>query len=591
MKNIEPDLGLGKNSLVILQKRYLWQDQKGNTIETPHEMVKRISRFIASAERSEKLRVEWQKKFEKVMVDMEFWPGTRVLLNAGKPQAQMANCFVFPIEDSIESIFQTLYDSSIIKKYGGGCGFNFSLIRPKGDKVGDTPGIAAGPVALMKFFDDATSVYTQQGRYMSGNMVILNAEHADILEFISSKEKDGLYPFVNISVGASDKFMKAVVEDRKWQLINPRNRQTTTKVDARTILQLGAHCAHKGGDPGMIFLDTTNKGNPMLKGLGPITATNPCGEQPLYPYESCNLGYMNLVSFLLPEEKRKAGKTFDFDRLADSVKVAIRFMDNVVELSWFPVDKITKQVRDLRRLGLGICGWADCLSELEIPYDDTAALKLAEKVMKVVADASHEASFQLGKEKGEFPLCDQSVWAGKKNKPRNVTTNTIPPSSSNAVIWGVSYGLEPSFGLVFQQQNVLGGETITHANSLLKKKLSKYKVKADNLFEKILENHGSIQNIRAIPKHLRESFKTAHDIKYQDHIKMQASFQKHTDNSITKTINMPNSATEEDVMSAYILAWKLGCKGVTIYRDGSKQGQVIQSGTSSNGNEANRKNN
>jgi len=567
-------LKLTENALFLLKSRYLWQDKNGNTIETPLDLIKRVCGFVAKAEKSPELKDYWQKKFEQVMIKMEFWPGTRTLLNAGKEKPQMSNCFVLPIEDSIESIFKTLYDSSVVKKYGGGCGFNFSEIRPAGDIVGDTPGLAAGPVKLMKLFDSASDIYQQQGRYISGNLVALNADHPDILEFISCKEKDGVFPNINISIAATNQFMEAAIKNEKWKLINPRNKEIVTALPAGTILRLAAHYAHKSGDPGMLFLDNINKDNPTLRGMGPITATNPCGEQPLYPYEACNLGYINLTRFIKSDKNVKK-KEFDFEHLRDVCKIAVRFMDNIVELSWFPLIEITNMVRGLRRIGLGVCGWADCLAMLEIPYDDSEAFKLAEKVMKVVSDASHEASLELGEEKGPFPLIEKSIWAKSNRKPRNVTTNTNPPSSNNSIIFNVSFGIEPYFGLVFSQ-HVMGGKIIQNVNNLLLERLEKAHIKIPNLFELINENKGSIQYIKQIPKDIREVFKTTYDINYKDHIKMQAAFQKYTDNSISKTINLPNSATEDDVLNAYIMAWRLGCKGITVYRDGSKANQVVQ---------------
>lgn len=581
MKNVAPDLGLNEKALERLTKCYLWRDEKGNVAETPLGMAKRVAKVMSSVEKTQSQKKRWQTKFEQVMLKKDFWPGTMILLNAGKAQAQFGNCYVLPIDDSIEGIFQALYDSSLVKKYGGGFGCNFSPIRPKGDSVGGIAGLAAGPVKLMRLFDDASGIYIAQNRYMGGNMVMLDTSHPDILEFLSCKEQDGTFPWTNISITASDTFMRAAQANKQWKLINPRDGKTANTLPARTILDLAAHYAYKTGDPGLMFVDNVNRNNPLVKQYGPINCTNLCGELPLYPYEACNLGYINLVNFIRPKEDREQEKPFDYKRLTEVAKIAVRFMDNTVEAASFPVRKINEMVKSVRRLGIGVCGWADCLAELEIPYDSPKALILGEELMKVIADACHEASFELGEEKGAFPLVNKSVWAKTKHKPRNVCTNTLPPSSSNAVIFNVSYSIEPYFGLAYQL-NILDGDTVNTVNETLLRKLKQHHIKIDRLVEQTMKASGSIQKIPGIPNSIKRIFKTTHDIAYSAHIKMQAAFQKHTDNSISKTINMPSSATEDDVRKAFILAWKTGCKGITVYRDGSKQGQVINYGSNNN---------
>lgn len=577
---LDYDLGLSDKAVERLKKCYLWRDEKENVVETPYGLVKRVTKVISSVEKTQSQKKKWQEKFEEVMVNKDFWPGTMILLNAGKPQAQFGNCYVLPIDDSIEGIFQTLYDSSVVKKYGGGFGCNFSVLRPKDDSVGGIPGLAAGPVKLIRLFDDASGIYIAQNRYMGGNMVMLDASHPDIIEFLSCKEQDGTFPWTNISITANDAFMRAVSTGKQWRLINPRTKKVVNTIPARTILDLAAHYAHKTGDPGLMFVDNANRNNPLAKGYGPINCTNLCGELPLYPYEACNLGYINLFNFVVPEEQRGKGKLFDYKRLAEVAKIAVRFMDNTVEAASFPVKKINEMVKSVRRLGIGVCGWADCLAELEIPYDSNRAFALGEELMGAIADACHEASFELGDEKGAFPLVTKSIWAKNKHKPRNVGTNTLPPSSSNAVIFNVSYSIEPFFGLAYQL-NILDGDVVSTVNDTLLRKLKKRNIKTDGLVDKILADSGSIQKIAGIPDSIKKAFKTTQDIDYKAHIKMQAAFQKYTDNSISKTINLPNSASEDDVKKAFVLAWKLGCKGITVYRDGSKQGQVINYGNSS----------
>ncbi|MFH1726788.1 MAG: adenosylcobalamin-dependent ribonucleoside-diphosphate reductase [Pseudomonadota bacterium] len=574
---VKDDIGtLDYNALFILKKRYLMRDENGKTIETPKGMLKRVAKFIAKAEKNAALRKKWEKEFFAIMDNWEFLPGTRVLANAGGKNPQMANCFVFEIDDSIESIFKTLYESSLTKKYGGGCGYNFSRLRPKGDRVGKDAGLAAGPVDIMQMFDTPTSIFRQQGRYESGNMAVLNVDHPDILEFIAAKNDDGILPKTNISVGISDAFMEAVKKDTKWDLINPRTREVVNSINAKAIFELIANYAHRTGDPGILFLNRINEDNPVLKLLGPITATNPCGEEPLFPYESCNLGYLNLQSYIRINSKGKA--EYDFKRLAEVCQVATRFMDDVIDVSWYPVDMQTETIKNrFRRIGVGICGWADVLVDMGLSYDDSEAFVLAEKIMKTIGDSCHKASMDLGVEKGPFGYVKYSSWANSKTKPRNIATNTIPPSSSNAVIFNTSFGIEPYFALAFHQ-NVLGGMRIENICYKLVEVLKREGIEVDNLFERIFEAHGSIKDIQEIPAKIKKLFLTAHEIHWRDHIRMQSAWQKHNDGAITKTINMSSRASVIDFERAYFMAWESGCKGITLYRDQSKADQVIEFG-------------
>ncbi len=573
---VKDDIGhLDYNSLFILKERYLRKDSQGKTIETPKQMLGRVAKAVAKAEKNAKLRKKWEKKFYRLMMEWKFLPGTRVLANAGKNKQQMGNCFVFGIEDSVDSIFKSLYESSVTKKHGGGCGYNFSNLRPKGDQVAGEPNLASGPVQIMHMFDLPTSIFRQQGKYESGNMSILNASHPDILEFIVAKEKDGIMPKTNTSIGASDKFMEAVKKGKKWRLINPRSKKATNTIEASAVFELATTYAHRTGDPGMLFLDHMNEGNPMIDEFGPIQATNVCGEIPLYPYEACNLGYIHLTTFV---EKANNGKAkINYKKLAETAEIATRFMDNVIEVAWFPIKEQDEYVKKLRRIGIGIVGWAEVLVDLKIPYTDPKALKVAEKVMKTIKNACRRASVELGKEKGPFEYIEKSKWKRRKNKPRNIATNTLPPSSSNAVIAETTFSLEPFFALGFYQ-NVLDGERIKHVNKKLEEVLKEEGIVVENLTERIFENHGSVQHIKEIPAKIRKLFLTAHEIHWKDHVKMQAAWQKHIDNAVTKTINMSHDATVDDVENAYMLAWELGCKGITIYRDQSKKDQVIEFG-------------
>ncbi len=571
---IVDDIGLSYNTLYILKQRYLRRNKKGGIIETPKAMLKRVASSLSKVEKNKKLQNKWFKKFHEILVSFEFSPGTRTMTNAGKASAQLANCFVWPMDDDINYIFKILHESTLIKKNGGGCGYNFSKIRPEGDLVNGIPELAAGPVKMIEMFDLMTSLFRQEGKYESGNMAILNADHPDIFNFISAKQTDGYLSKTNISVGITDEFMKAATGGKDWNLVNPRTGGIVNTVNAKSILDLMATMAWQTGDPGIVNFSAINRGtalaNPLLKKKGPIMATNPCGEEPLFPYESCNLGYINFVKFV------KKGK-FDFKRLKQVMAIAVRLMDNVVESSWFPVKEVADAVKNHRRIGIGAVGWAEVLAMLGIPYDSKEALKLAEKVAKTMYSSAFNASCKLAKEKGPFPLVKDSIWANKAKKPRNVALMTFPPSSSNAVICETSFGIEPYFALAYEQ-NVLEGMRLKTVIPLFVEKLKERGIYSDGLIQKIIENHGSIQGIKEIPADIRKVFKVAHDISWQDHIKMQAAFQKWTDNAITKTINMTSSATPSDIRDAYIYAWKLGCKGLTVYRDRTKSNQVFDFG-------------
>lgn len=571
---VTDDIGLSYNTLYILKSRYLKKDEKGNVLETPKGMIERVADFLSSVEKTPEERDKWFKRFFEIMITFDFLPGTRTLANAGLRNPQLANCFVFNIEDDIDQIFETLHRSTLIKKHGGGCGYNFSKIRPEGDSVSGVSGLAAGPVKMMEMFDLMTSLFKQQGKYESGNMAIVNTNHPDIFNFISAKQNDGYLSKTNLSVGITDEFMNAALKGKSWDLVNPRTGEVVNSVDAKSVLSLMAQMAWSTGDPGIINLSAINRGtklaNPLLKKRGPIWATNVCGEIPLYPDESCNLGYFNLPHFV-------GEKGFDFNKLSKMMKTVVRLMDNVIDASWFPVREIEKAVRDHRRLGIGAVGWAEALIKLGIPYDSKEAFDLAEKITKTMYISAFKASCSLAKERGPFPLIGDSIWANAKNKPRNVAFLTYPPSSGNAVICETSYGIEPLFAIAYEQ-NVLGGERFQNINSLFVKTLKEKGINPEKIIQKIIDNHGSVQGIKEVPLNIQKIFKVAHDIDWRDHIKMQAAFQKWTDNAITKTINMPSSVTSDDIQEAFVLAWKLGCKGLTVYRDRTKKDQVINFG-------------
>jgi len=572
------DIGLSYNTLYILKQRYLERDENGQAVETPKEMIERTARFLAKVEKGKSNQEKWYEEFYKIMVSFEFLPGTRTLTNAGKRTPQLANCFVFPINDDIDDIFSVLYKSTLIKKHGGGCGYNFSKIRPEGDIVAGIPNLAAGTVKVIEMFDFMTSLFKQEGKYESGNMAILNANHPDIFNFISAKQQEEYLAKTNLSVGITDEFMKAVIKDKDWDLINPKTGEVVNTVKAKSIFELMAQKAWSTGEPGIVNLSAINKGtklaNPLLKANGPIMATNVCGEIPCYPYESCNLGYLNFTKFI------KEGE-FDFERLRYVIKVAVRLMDNVIDASWFPVKEIDRSVREHRRLGIGCVGWAETLSTLGIAYDSKKGVDLAEKVSEFIYKTAFSQSCKIANEKGPFPLVKDSIWAGRKRKPRNVALITYPPSSGNAVICETTFGIEPYFALAYEQ-NVLDGMRLKNIIPAFTSKLKERGCYSKRLVQKIIDNHGSAQGIKEIPEDLRKVFRVAHDIHWKDHLKMQAAFQKWTDNAITKTINMPSTTTTNEVEEAYLLAWKLGCKGVTVYRDQARKDQVFEFGSKKN---------
>ncbi|MDX1522247.1 MAG: adenosylcobalamin-dependent ribonucleoside-diphosphate reductase, partial [Anaerolineae bacterium] len=504
------DVGLSTNAFYLLKERFLRKSPQGDTIENPSGLFRRVAHALARAELLA-VREQWREKFYEVMVKMEFHPGTRTLANAGTPHQQLANCFVFPLPDTQSDIFKTVQDSAIIKGHGGGCGFNYSTVRPKGDTVRDVPDLAVGPVKLMKLFDMTTTMFRQQGRYESGNMAVLNVDHPDILDFIAAKKQDGSLSMTNISLGVTNKFMEAVIEERPWDLINPRTGEVMRTLPAREIFETACRYAAETGDPGILFLDHINKDNPLRESMGDINATNPCGEIGLYPYEACNLGYLNLTKFLLPESRRTDKLIFDEARLQDVVSVGIRMIDNAISVSWFPITEIQEAVQANRRIGLGVTGWADCLALSGIPYDSEAALALAERLSATMYQAAYRTSVALAKERGPFPNVEHSTWRGLAEQPRNVALLAFPPSGNNAVIFDTSFAIEPYFALAYSE-NILGGVYIHHLNKHLLKALRSANLPTDGLAELIAEHHGSIQHIPWIPADIKTQFKTAHDI-------------------------------------------------------------------------------
>jgi len=566
------DLKLNLNSTKVLAARYLQKSIDGRIIETPKGMLRRVARYISSADshygKNPKLS---EQQFFNVMVSFEFLPNSPTLMNAGTRLGQLSACFVLPIEDSLESIFDTLKHAALIHQSGGGTGFSFSRIRPKGDIVRSTMSIASGPVSFMRIYDSMTETIKQGGRRRGANMAVLDCSHPDIFEFVNSKKDGGLENF-NISVAATDQFMKAVEKDDDYELVNPRTEEVVKTVSAREVFNQICQRAWENGDPGIIFIDRINQMH-SLKKLGKIEATNPCGEQPLLPYESCNLGSINLTKFILADNS-----DFDWDRLRERIHIAIRFLDNVIDLNKIPVKQVEEITRANRKVGLGVMGWAEALIMLGIRYDSEEALRLAEKLMKFIRQESYSASYQLAIERGVYPNFRYAEYPNdiKFKQLRNATLNTIAPTGSISLIAGVSSGIEPLFAISYYRE-ILEGTKLIEINNLFHSISIQRGFYSRQLMDKIARSF-SIQNISEIPRDVRELFVTAYDIDPIWHVKMQAAFQKYVDNAVSKTVNLPFDAKVDDVKNIYLQAYKLGVKGITVYRYGSRKEQVIYFG-------------
>ena len=567
----------------VLKERYLIKDRKGRPIETPDQMCYRVARAIAHAEEefgtSEEKIEKITRAFYELMVRRDFIPNSPTLMNAGVAgdHLQYSACFVLPIEDSIDGIFEAIKRAAIIHKSGGGTGFSFSRLRPKGSVVQSTQGVASGPVSFMHVFDAATNEIKQGGRRRGANMGILRVDHPDIHEFIHCKSEGGITNF-NISVAITDRFMKALMKKKKYDLVDPHTREKAGKEEAEKIFEAIVNEAWKTGDPGVFFIDRANAGpaNPVPS-MGPVESTNPCGEQPLYANESCNLGSINLLHFIKSRRGRRAkniNDRIDWSRLEKTVSWAVRFLDNVIEVNPYPIEDVETATRLNRRIGLGVMGWSDLLFALEIPYGSLRARKLAEKIMKFIHDKAHLASQALAKERGPFPNFDKSIY--KDRAPmRNATLTTIAPTGSISIIAGCSSGIEPAFALAFKHR--ANGRELTFINPIFEKAAKKYRLPS-SLMEKIVEE-GVLGDLKEVPAPLKKVFLTAHEISYKKHILTQAAFQKWTDNAVSKTINFPHEASVDDIHQAYLLAYESGCLGITVFRDGCKDEQVLYSGT------------
>jgi len=570
---MQNQLNLSDNARRVLRKRYLRKDSLGNVIETPEEMFRRVARHIAKAEKKfggDEERVKQIRDiFYTIMTEFKFLPNSPTLMNAGRRLGQLAACFVLPVEDSMEGIFGALRNAALIHKSGGGTGFAFSRLRPKNSTVGTTGGVASGPVSFMKIFNTATEQVKQGGTRRGANMAILKVDHPDIMEFIFSKRENKDLNNFNISVGVTDAFMQAVDQEADYDLIDPRDNKSVGRLNAAHVYNTLVKQAWINGDPGIIFLDRINRDNPT-PALGEIESTNPCGEQPLLPLEACNLGSINLAKFVTANGD---GPMIDYEGLKKLVEISVRFLDNTIQMSKYPLPEITAMVRGNRKIGLGVMGFADMLYQLGIPYNSEAALETAENVMRFIQDTAHDASHNLAEERGVFKNYEQSIFKDQGIKYRNATTTTIAPTGTLSIIAGCSSGIEPLFALSFVR-TVMDNDQLLEVNPCFEKVARERGFYSPELMDRIARQ-GSIRNLQEIPEDTRDVFVTAHDVSPEWHIRMQAAFQKYTDNAVSKTVNLPRDATVDDVRKVYNLAYELGCKGVTIYRDGSKENQVL----------------
>ncbi len=583
----EKDIRLSDNALTVLKRRYLMKDSKGRAIETPRELFIRVAKFIAEADRlygADDSQIDRSaEKFFAAMADLDFLPNSPTLMNAGRPLGQLSACFVLPVGDSMEEIFETNKHAAIIHKSGGGTGFSFSRLRPRNSVVASTSGVASGPVSFLKVYNASTEAVKQGGTRRGANMGILRVDHPDILEFISCKQDTNEVTNFNISVAISDTFMEAVEKGTTYPLVNPQTGKVhivdgkEVSLDARQVFDKIVEQAWRTGEPGIIFIDRMNQFNPTSLSET-IEATNPCGEQPLPPYDSCNLGSINLGHFVRVELPASYSITnpsdgVEWDRLGETIRTAVHFLDNVIDMNKYPIAQIEAQTKKNRRIGLGVMGWADMLIKLRLPYNHEASMSLGEKLMAFIETEARNASSELAKSRGRFPNWEGSIYSREEVVMRNATVTTVAPTGTISIIAGCSSGIEPFYSIVFER-NVMDGTRMLEVNPLFARVATEGGFYSEDLVRQIAAVR-SLSSIEEIPEAARALFLTAADISPEDHIRMQAAFQKHCDASVSKTVNFPESATRDDVRSAYELAYKLGCKGVTIYRDNSRPNQVL----------------
>jgi ribonucleoside-diphosphate reductase alpha chain len=559
---------LSPNALTVLRLRYLAKNERGVAIESPADMFHRVAGDIASAEPLARRR-SLARQFYEAMASLTFLPNSPTLMNAGRPLQQLSACFVLPVDDSLESIFDAVKHQALIHQSGGGTGFSFSHIRPLADRVATTSGLASGPISFMRVFNLSTDVIKQGGTRRGANMGILRVDHPDILDFIALKQRPGEMTNFNLSVGLTDRFMHAVKRNRSYPLINPRTAKPVRRLPATMVFDRLVEAAWQSGEPGVLFLDTINSANPTPH-LGPIEATNPCGEQPLLAHESCTLGSINVARFLTPH---RGGVTIDYERLAAIIPLAVRFLDNVLDRTRFPLTSIETHTKQTRKIGLGIMGFADLLIQLGVPYDTDEALQIADQLMGFIRLHAHRASHQLAQDRGPFPAYKGSRLEATGLRRRNATVTTIAPTGTISILADCSAGIEPLYGISVVH-TVMEEIRLERLHPEFLKRANARGLPLASLRREV-GRHESIQHLSLVPDDLRRLFVTAHDIAPEHHVRMQAVFQRHSDSGVSKTINLPPTATTKDVAASFLLAHELRCKGLTVYRSGSREHQVL----------------
>ena len=565
---------LSANARTVLARRYLLRDDSGEVAETPQQLFTRVATAIAAVEPTAELREAWSRRFRDAMSSLRFLPNSPTLMNAGTGRGTLAACFVLPIEDTLESIMSTARATALVQKFGGGTGFDFSRLRGEGEPIASTHGAACGPVSVLHHYDDVSRLVTQGGKRDGANMGILRVDHPDVRAFLHAKDDGVSAQRFNLSLAVTDAFLAAAAEGAPFALADPRDGSPRGELDAAELLDEAARSAWLSGDPGMVFIDTINRANPTPQ-IGAIEATNPCGEVPLLPWEACTLGSIDVAAFW-----DDAAGGLDWAALRETAAVGVRFLDNVIDASPFPLEAITAAVRGNRKIGLGVMGFADLLLAAGVPYDSAEALALAERLMREIAAAADAASAALGEEKGVFPNWERSIYGGG-TRYRNATRTCIAPTGTIAIIAGASSGIEPLYSLAHQRR-MGDGTVLPEVSAAFERAARDGGFHSPQLFEDLAAG-GSLQDHDELPEDVRRRFATAHEIGWEQHVRMQAAFQRHTDLAVSKTVNLPHDASVEDVRSALLLAHELGCKGVTVYRDGSRAHQVLAHAPSDEG--------